>query len=309
MRFIRPMNVIDIIRGGFAVWKLSPFRLSLINLPGLLTRLFLSSMVVISVLIFYQPVSSDIGVFYFIFYFILTLLLLFLLLSLNYVPNLAMVTAASNAVLGRPVSVRQAYRRVFSWTIFNKYIRIMLSLWGFALVILIVTAGIVSLIYYVSESTPLTFDTFYESDTFRAFEVINPVLVCLLIIIMDMAMFLLLPVLMLEKRNHIQTIRRVLTFLREYIGHVLLTYLLAYFAPFALPSLLYFFALSSTFTIVIAISCIYFFYSLFFLVFSSVGTIVMILSYYNLRARKEHYDEEVLAEEMGYRPLSEMIVT
>ena len=34
----------------------------------------------------------------------------------------------------------------------------------------------------------------------------------------------------------------------------------------------------------------------------------MILSYYNIRSRREHYNEELLAEEMGYRPLAEMIV-
>ncbi len=43
------------------------------------------------------------------------------------------------------------------------------------------------------------------------------------------------------------------------------------------------------------------------LIVSPFYTLVLTLLYYDLRARKENYNEEVLAEELGYEPLAEML--
>lgn len=311
MSFIQPMNSLEMIRQGFAVWKLAPFKLSLINLPAMLTRAILFYLISFFAMMTYAMQSDEafVSIFLLIFLAVLMVPVLFLLLSANYLPNMAMVTAASNAVLGRPVSIGQAFRRAFSWVIFKKYTLILFFTWMIILFVLMLASMLVSNIYAAQNPGRIDISSFFLPEAPRVILIINFLLVGLITFCLDIAMFLLLPVLVLEKRTWAQTTRRAVTFLREYGSRILLNYLLAYFVPFVLPNLLF----GSSYENRVMgdegiLFCIPLLYTIFYLVFSSVGTIVMILSYYNIRARREHYDEQVLAEEMGYRPLGEMIV-
>jgi hypothetical protein len=47
--------------------------------------------------------------------------------------------------------------------------------------------------------------------------------------------------------------------------------------------------------------------SLFALLLAPYLNLVLTLFYYDLRARKENYNEELLAQDMGYKPLGEMV--
>ena len=222
------------------------------------------------------------------------------LLSLAYA---ATVIAASNAVLGRPVRVIQAYRRVI-------IPRILLIMLIFSLPFQIISYAYER--YHqanFSSGGPVNLlGTWFDNLIFPA-----------LVVALHTLLLFRAPVTVLEKRGTRDTIRRVLRLFVENIDGKTLTvgfawrfllFIVMVNVPFVLvtvPALLYVMVTGqqlSEFSIWLGFQVLTAVLDLFA---SPYGLLLSILLYYDIRARKEAYNALALAEEMGYQPITEMI--
>lgn len=222
------------------------------------------------------------------------------LLSLAYA---ATVIATSNAVLGRPVRMADAYRRVF-------IPRILLLM-----VIFTAPFQILSHVYeryYRQNFSPAgvtnLLGTWVDNLLFPA-----------IVVALHTLLLFRAPVTVLEKRGVGSTIGRVVRLFFENIDSKTLTigyiwklaiFLLIANIPFILvtpPVLLYVMLTGQQVPNFLIWLAFHLAAAVLELFTSPYGLLISILLYYDIRARKEAYNKLVLAEEMGYQPITEMI--
>lgn len=285
INFVRPMTLREILRGSLALYRRHFWTFLAITLVYILLYYPLSSLIHYTV----PEGGAD-----------LANLVIAPILNFAYA---ATVVAASNATLGRPVRMLDAYRRVLTP-------RILVIMLVFSLPFLL-TALLYEQIY--NASTPS------GSPMSLAAQALDFLLLPIVSVTMHAILLFRSPVTVLEKRGLGDTIRRVvgLTFQNVngkmlFVGFVwkLLYFWAILVLPFVLltvPVLLYvlFTGLQPADTVLwygLQVPA-----ALFELFVSPYGLLMSILLYYDIRARKEAYNELVLAEEMGYHPIAEMI--
>jgi len=188
-----------------------------------------------------------------------------------YIGLAATIVAASNAVLGRPVSVGGALRRVFSarliWRLLLASIEVGIRIEiGFVLLII---PGIILSVWYLFFS----------------------------------------PVLVLEKITARSVLlKRSRELVRGHFWRLLFVYGILFYIPYLVISFVMGILVGLTgLDVLLAQLVSMVLGSIYGLVAAPVGSLLLTLLYYDLRARKENYNEELLAQEMGYRPLGEMV--
>jgi hypothetical protein len=186
----------------------------------------------------------------------------------------AALVATSNAVLGRPVSFRGAYSRVLSTQFLGK-LTVAATVAGLAVsigLLLLIIPGLVFSIWFAFVPFVVT----------------------------------------LEKRSGRAALGRSRELVQGNFWRVLFGYIVLCFVPLyvILIAAINIVASALGLTILdgmpyqlvtIAVS------SLFALLLAPYLNLVLTLFYYDLRARKENYNEELLAQDMGYKPLGEMV--
>lgn len=283
--FVRPMTLREIFRGSFVLYRRHFWTFLAITLVYTLLYYPLNTLINWTV-----PESGE----------ELANILISPILNFAYA---ATVIAASNAALGRPVKLLDSYRRVLTP-------RILLIMVVFGL-----PFQLVSFLYgeiYAAAVPAGERLTFAENLVdFFALPLVSVAVHTLLIFRAQVTV--------LEKRGLWDTIRRVVRLSLENFNRKLLVttfiwklfyFWLVLWIPFILvtpPVLIYVLLTGSqpsdaAIWIGLQIPA-----ALFELFVSPYGLLLSILLYYDVRARKEAYNQMVLAEEMGYQPITELI--
>jgi hypothetical protein len=238
-----------------------------------------------------------------------------LLVPFSLIVSAAAVIATSNAVLKRPVKIRASFRRAVSFPILARiFVSVLpLFLWE---------------AFYV-----ITFDSLHLSVTPGRvdYDYLGRAMLANLLVIANSVItitysYLILftpAVSILEKRKEIDTLKRAISLCFRNFGRVFVNYGLAFFIPFfvfcfliglcmMIPGMALLFSAPS---IQAGSARFASFLYVFMTVFSILSSILVnpianlfsILVYYDLRARQENYSEDLLAEEMGYETISQMI--
>ncbi len=262
--YVRPMGIIEMFRSVFELYRQHFFQLILVNAIIIIPSLFSNMALFLGLQADSIALQCVLPSIFFIFTFIAI-----------YFGLAATTVAASNAVLGRPVSARGAFQRVFSaqliWRLFVASLEVGLRI-ELGMILLIIP-GIIASVWYLLFS----------------------------------------PILVLEKIIHRPTLlKRSRELTRGHFWRVLFTYGILFYIPnFIVSSIIGYqtviigvrMGLSILSSQIVSL----FVASFYSLVVAPVGSLLLILLYYDLRARKENYNEELLAQEMGYRPLGEMV--
>ena len=215
-----------------------------------------------------------------------------------------MVVAASNAVLARPVRVGPAFRRPASPPVLAKLLIFSLPLPLMRLLYL----AFFPLPAEPASSLPAL--TSYFGGSFILFGLMFAARILLLFAA---------PVSILEKRGILDTLRRVLRLSWQFAGANFVRYGI-FFVPFQalrwIAARIFLFgglllAASTQFSLtgMAAFLLMQVPLGLVILFLNPLGNLVAVLLYYDARARSENYHHEVLAEEMGYQPITEWITT
>lgn len=230
----------------------------------------------------------------------------------------ATVAAASSAALGRPVRISAALRRAASTTT-------LLELLVLSLPALAWTSAYGWLIGRIQEMFAQ-----FSQGTVSALQIfLTGALMTLGLLLARLALDLIFlfgpPVAVLEKRGPIGTVRRVVELFFANPGRILLNYELLWAVPLTLLHFLLYlpvalglslvmlsragFSVENVYTIGMSVGTYasLIVYALINLFLNPITSLLFTLLYYDTRARTEEYQEEQLAEEMGYAPLVEMM--
>jgi len=275
--YVRPMNTRELFGSAFRLYRKHFFGIFFINL---ISALMLSLLVIITSFVVYLKggyINENNG--------ILTTVLVGTAQIIASAPTLI---AVSNAILGRPINLRNIYLRVLSLELVWKLFVISTF---FTLIML--PSNILALVVPTSE---------------------NPVMLCLVCFISPFIFLLALciapystfssAVAVLEKRNIIQSVRRAFFLSSGHMLRILFNYIILWKIPFTIII----FLISFIFAL-IAENLLILYFAIYIVVLFIVpfDTLLCILLYYDIRARKENYSETLLAEEMGYESVGEMI--
>jgi hypothetical protein len=215
----------------------------------------------------------------------------------------AMLFAISNAVLGRPIHARESYRRAWS-------VELLWKLLVLSIPFVILSAGISLILQFLAGYPFLLL-------CFLPFEY-------LILTISAIMMTFLSPIAVLEKRGILSSVGRLFSLFVGNIGRLLLNYGLFWFIPVYILSIVLTFIFAFPIGMIVTSSMtdpvaaqqvnmsvgtvIGFLVSLPITMFiTPFGTLLSILLYYDTRARKENYNETLLAEEMGQELIPELI--
>ncbi len=230
----------------------------------------------------------------------------------------ATVAAASNAVLGRPVSLRASLRRAASVPTLLELLILSIPalVWSAAYRALLGNTG--EMFFQFSQGTVSALTVFLITAA-------SALGLLALRILLDVILLFGPPVSVLEKRGPMGTLARVVGLFRSNAGRVLLNYGLLWAIPLAVLHLVLYFPIAlllaglslaragltveNIYSIGLSVGTttslvVYMLISLFL---NPITSLLFTLLYYDTRARKENYQEELLAEEMGYKPLVEMM--
>ncbi len=213
----------------------------------------------------------------------------------------AAVVLVSNAVVGRQVSLSHAFQRVLSGRLAGRLLVGSLAI-SFPGIILIF---FLFLLWVVSE--------LFGGLGTSCFWVLGLVVVLVLLIVLVRIGFFI-PVLVLEKQGVRQGFRRSFSLTRHSFWRILWQYILVFYLPYfvistAGPLLLFFYFSGSELTgvggdIIVGV-CL----AIPFLVVTTLlvplGSLILLLLYYNARARQENYSVDNLADDLGFQPIGE----
>jgi hypothetical protein len=214
----------------------------------------------------------------------------------------AMLIAISNAILGRPVQVGGSYRRAWSGTLIWKMLIVSLPF---------------SLIYIGIASWTLKMIQAQASWLVIVIE-------CLILTAISIILAFIAPIVVLEKLSAAKSFTRLVSLFWSNVRRLLINYGVFWFIPIYLLSIFLTnriaFPITNALTAditdiptVIQISFVvglvvgFLVSSIIGLFLNPFGSLLSTLLYYDTRARKENYDQELLAQEMGYEVSTEMI--
>jgi len=189
----------------------------------------------------------------------------------------------SNAILGKPLKVWGSFRKgIFSVA----FLKVALS-----------SIGYVFILYVI----------FFKSDLiFLESSVYFPLLIYSYIIFLPIWIFIPM-ILLLEKKGLRASIKRSFQILRKNFSRILQMdiFIIVIFTFMAiLGSLLALLVETVETTDIFAAGSVF---ALFPFLFSGFSSLPYVFVYYEYRARHENYSEELLAQEMGYQPMEEMM--
>jgi len=252
-RYVRPMGTTEIFRSAFELYR-----------QHFLTLIIVNAFVVVPLLLSSLTSSS-----------IVQLVIFPFALIASYFGLAVTTVAASNAVLGRPVSVGGTFRRTFSarliWRLLDVGLGVAVRI-GIGFVLLIIP-GIVLSVWYLFFS----------------------------------------PVIVLEKITaQSAVLKRSRELVQGHFWRVLFVYGILFYIPYVvissvIGSLVLFLGLAIGLDVLLVQLVNLVLDGLWGLVAAPIGSLLGTLLYYDLRARKENYNEELLAQDMGYKPLGEMV--
>ena len=207
------------------------------------------------------------------------------------------VIAASNAVLGRPVRVAPAFQRAAAPRALAKMLVFALPL---------PLARLLYLAFFPAATATLTLAAYVGGG----------LAIFLVMFVFRIFFLFAAPVSVLEKRGLLATVRRVVRLSAAFALPNFWRYGL-FFVPFQALRALASVVLVAGFLLGTGPTATIDDLSLFLLQQIPLGLVILFLNplrnlvatllYYDARARQEGYDREVLAEEMGYQPLTELI--
>lgn len=185
----------------------------------------------------------------------------------------------SNAILGKPLKVWGSFSKgIFSFA----FLKIAISSIGYILLVAIIGLPII-----------------LSMDTFRG------LLFLILVYIILLPIWIFIPMIMLlEKTGLRASIKRSFQLLRENFSRTLQMdiYIVAVFLVLAV---LFYVALGRPATSDTQIGLLAVLFMIF--LFTGFSSLPYVFVYYEYRARHENYSEELLAEELGYQPIEEML--
>lgn len=193
--------------------------------------------------------------------------------------------AASNAILGRPIKVADSFKRGMS----PKY------LWQFVLVL--IPAFIIILL--LNDPLFAFFDGIFDFSIYE--EGFGDIFTLFLLYFLLFPLYVFFPMAhFLEKLSFRSALKRTFQIIRgNWLRILLVTVLFFVFWPiynYTLGYQLFLWFGSDLLSVYILVFILVPFISLFYM-----------LMYYEYRARNENYSEEILAQEMGYQPMQEMM--
>jgi hypothetical protein len=280
-RYVRPMGIVETVRSVFELYRRHFLKFILVNAVAVIP-LLLNEFVTLS--------SPSIGAAQSLW----SLIFFVLLLITSYLGLAVTTVAASNAVLARPVSVSGAYSRVLSPKLIGRFL-----LCGTEVGIR-VEIGLIPFIIATVVGIPVQIGL-----------VLIPFGIILYIRYMYWA-----PVFVLEKITaRPPLLKRSRELARGDFWRLLFVYFILYYIPYLVLS----FAvrdLVQTISVEIFVNqgpslvAMFAYWILtygYILVFAPIGSLLVTLLYYTQRARKENYNEDLLAQDLEYKPLEEMV--
>jgi hypothetical protein len=298
--YVRPMSTRELFGSAFRLYRKHFFGIFFINL---IPALIISLLAIANSFVFHNSIvfiyeNKE-----------LTILIMVLFGCVQIIAGAPTLIAVSNAILGRPIKLKNIYLRVLSlelvWKLFiiSIFFTLITSLWSIIPLYSTVMSAALCCILFVS----------------------YPIYFCLIIISIFSS-----AVAVLEKRSVVQSVRKAFSLFWGNMLRVLFNYLILFLIPTFIFSILAFTLVGLLILILalilalinvglinvgspIALGSIFggifggilnFIIGMFITPF---GTLLLILLYYDTRARKEKYNETLLAEEMGYASVGEMI--
>lgn len=207
----------------------------------------------------------------------------FILILIGYVfqyLSIAMtLLIASDITLGRTVNLRNALNQARSSALFRRLLAA--SFW------FIVLAAILLLAALAIDSFPLW------------------VFVAVVLIVVVCAFFLMSCVAILEKRSGFHTVKRSVLFTFRNFGRIALSLLVMFLIVIVLPQVVLTpIVVADNALIILFLFVLYLFVTALVMAFQNL---IVVLLYYEIRARKENYSEELLAQDLGYQASIEMM--
>ena len=301
LSYVRPMNTRELFSSAFILYKKYFWKIFAINLVQTFTVFLIWNFSIVAGFIG-GAFSSSTGNYWFLGS---SIFISYISSIIGIFVGAAMLIAVSNAVLGRPVKIRNSYYRAWSLQLLWKMF--VISIPPSLIVSLIISVPIL-VIMLTGSLLPLCFLPFG--------------IVIMMVVIT--ALVFIYPVVILEKRGIVKTVSRSFSLFWGNALRIFLNFFLWYI-PAYIISLIFYYIVDIPTLILISpmvtggfqegfiVGTIVSFIIVGFTNFISgmflapFGTLLSILLYYDTRARRENYNETLLAEEMGYEVIGEMI--